>query len=176
MPNGGPGSADRGDLPSMLLTASDATDGQGLPNTEIVDQVVTFVLGGGVVALLRGGQGGRCRCSAQIAGASSVKARGLRAANRRRCQVRSGRGGGSGRMDEPSARTSNRQGEVPWPVDRAFWGACHGGQRRAAEYLLDRGATPRCRRTRRMAAQPLRQNSQRAELRSDDYPVSETPR
>jgi len=26
-------------------------------------------------------------------------------------------------------------------VDRAFWGACHGGQREAAEYLLDRGAT-----------------------------------
>lgn len=25
-------------------------------------------------------------------------------------------------------------------IDRAFWGACHGGQRRAAEYLLDRGA------------------------------------
>jgi uncharacterized protein len=25
-------------------------------------------------------------------------------------------------------------------VDMAFWGACHGGQRAAAEYLLDRGA------------------------------------
>jgi hypothetical protein len=25
-------------------------------------------------------------------------------------------------------------------IDRAFWGACHGGQRTAAEYLLDRGA------------------------------------
>jgi uncharacterized protein len=25
-------------------------------------------------------------------------------------------------------------------VTRAFWGACHGGQRQAAEYLLDRGA------------------------------------
>jgi uncharacterized protein len=25
-------------------------------------------------------------------------------------------------------------------VSRAFWGACHGGQRRCAEYLLDRGA------------------------------------
>jgi uncharacterized protein len=25
-------------------------------------------------------------------------------------------------------------------VNRAFWGACHGGQRAAAEYLLDRGA------------------------------------
>lgn len=25
-------------------------------------------------------------------------------------------------------------------LDHAFWGACHGGQREAAEYLLDRGA------------------------------------
>jgi uncharacterized protein len=25
-------------------------------------------------------------------------------------------------------------------IDRAFWGACHGGQRHTAEYLLDRGA------------------------------------
>jgi ankyrin repeat protein len=25
-------------------------------------------------------------------------------------------------------------------VNRAFWGACHGGQRACAEYLLDRGA------------------------------------
>jgi hypothetical protein len=25
-------------------------------------------------------------------------------------------------------------------IDHAFWGACHGGQRDAAEYLLDRGA------------------------------------
>jgi hypothetical protein len=28
----------------------------------------------------------------------------------------------------------------PEDVSRAFWGACHGGQRRCAEYLLDRGA------------------------------------
>lgn len=28
----------------------------------------------------------------------------------------------------------------PDEVSRAFWGACHGGQRQAAEYLLDRGA------------------------------------
>lgn len=27
-------------------------------------------------------------------------------------------------------------------IDHAFWGACHGGQREAAEYLLDRGADP----------------------------------
>ncbi|MFN2490469.1 MAG: ankyrin repeat domain-containing protein [Actinomycetota bacterium] len=25
-------------------------------------------------------------------------------------------------------------------IDRAFWGACHGGQQRCAEYLLDKGA------------------------------------
>ena len=33
-------------------------------------------------------------------------------------------------------------GEPPTPdeVTRAFWGACHGGQRRSAEYLLARGA------------------------------------
>ena len=28
----------------------------------------------------------------------------------------------------------------PEEISRAFWGACHGGQRRAAEYLLNRGA------------------------------------
>jgi uncharacterized protein len=27
-------------------------------------------------------------------------------------------------------------------TSRAFWGACHGGQRRCAEFLLDRGADP----------------------------------
>jgi uncharacterized protein len=27
-------------------------------------------------------------------------------------------------------------------ISAAFWGACHGGQQRAAEYLLDRGADP----------------------------------
>ncbi|MGH4017763.1 MAG: ankyrin repeat domain-containing protein [Pseudonocardiaceae bacterium] len=35
-------------------------------------------------------------------------------------------------------------GPMPPPtqaeIDRAFWGACHGGQHRAAEYLLNRGA------------------------------------
>jgi uncharacterized protein len=30
----------------------------------------------------------------------------------------------------------------PETVSRAFWGACHGGQRGCAEYLLDRGADP----------------------------------
>jgi hypothetical protein len=35
-------------------------------------------------------------------------------------------------------------GTAPAPdeVSRAFWGACHGGQRRCAEYLLERGADP----------------------------------
>lgn len=28
----------------------------------------------------------------------------------------------------------------PAEISRAFWGACHGGQQRSAEYLLDRGA------------------------------------
>jgi uncharacterized protein len=30
----------------------------------------------------------------------------------------------------------------PETVSRAFWGACHGGQRRCADYLLARGADP----------------------------------
>jgi uncharacterized protein len=29
---------------------------------------------------------------------------------------------------------------TPGEVDRAFWGACHGGQRATAQYLLDKGA------------------------------------
>jgi uncharacterized protein len=33
-------------------------------------------------------------------------------------------------------------GPAPEDVDRAFWGACHGGQRACAEYLLERGADP----------------------------------
>jgi ankyrin repeat protein len=35
-------------------------------------------------------------------------------------------------------------GTAPAPdeVTRAFWGACHGGQRACAEYLLERGADP----------------------------------
>jgi uncharacterized protein len=33
-------------------------------------------------------------------------------------------------------------GPAPGEVDRAFWGACHGGQRACAEYLLERGADP----------------------------------
>lgn len=41
-----------------------------------------------------------------------------------------------GRFDGPGP------GPAPEDVNRAFWGACHGGQRRCAEYLLDRGADP----------------------------------
>jgi uncharacterized protein len=29
---------------------------------------------------------------------------------------------------------------APEEVNRAFWGACHGGQQQCAAYLLDRGA------------------------------------
>ena len=45
-----------------------------------------------------------------------------------------------GLMDR--VRSSFTGGAVPSAdeVSRAFWGACHGGQQRAAEYLLDRGA------------------------------------
>jgi pentalenene oxygenase len=38
--------ADRGDLLSMLLAARDPTDGQGLSDAEITDQVLTFFLAG----------------------------------------------------------------------------------------------------------------------------------
>ncbi|HEX4101609.1 MAG TPA: cytochrome P450 [Pseudonocardiaceae bacterium] len=38
--------ADRGDLLSILLAASDPTDGQGLSDAEIVDQVLTFFIAG----------------------------------------------------------------------------------------------------------------------------------
>jgi ankyrin repeat protein len=42
-----------------------------------------------------------------------------------------------GRLDELLAATPAPPAEE---IDQAFWQACHGGQRRAAEYLLDRGA------------------------------------
>jgi len=42
------------------------------------------------------------------------------------------------------ARVDEFLGADPAPsqeeLDEAFWQACHGGQRRMAEYLLDRGA------------------------------------
>jgi len=34
---------------------------------------------------------------------------------------------------------------TPDEISRAFWGACHGGRRRVAEYLLDRSRAGRCR-------------------------------
>jgi ankyrin repeat protein len=36
--------------------------------------------------------------------------------------------------------TSTEPPPIPEEINEAFWQACHGGQRRAAEYLLDRGA------------------------------------
>jgi uncharacterized protein len=44
-----------------------------------------------------------------------------------------------GLMDRLEAAFADEQPSSE-DVSRAFWGACHGGQRRAAEYLLDRGA------------------------------------
>jgi uncharacterized protein len=41
------------------------------------------------------------------------------------------------RLDEHIAREPSLD-----EISAAFWGACHGGQQRAAEYLLDRGADP----------------------------------
>jgi ankyrin repeat protein len=41
------------------------------------------------------------------------------------------------RLQEAFARTPP---PTPQQVTEAFWQACHGGQRRAAEYLLERGA------------------------------------
>ncbi len=43
-----------------------------------------------------------------------------------------------GRVEEHMARTPP---PAPEEVTEAFWQACHGGQRPAAEYLLGRGAT-----------------------------------
>jgi ankyrin repeat protein len=41
------------------------------------------------------------------------------------------------RLEEVFARTPP---PTPREVTEALWQACHGGQRQAAEYLLDRGA------------------------------------
>ncbi|MCW2884559.1 MAG: ankyrin repeat protein [Streptosporangiaceae bacterium] len=38
---------------------------------------------------------------------------------------------------------------APADVDRAFWGACHGGRQDAAVYLLERGAQSSVRRVQR---------------------------
>jgi hypothetical protein len=45
-----------------------------------------------------------------------------------------------GLMDRVEAYFRNREMPVGEAITRAFWGACHGGQRRVAEYLLSRGA------------------------------------
>jgi uncharacterized protein len=45
-----------------------------------------------------------------------------------------------GLMDRLDPYFAGMTTPAPDEINAAFWGACHGGQRRAAEYLLDRGA------------------------------------
>jgi hypothetical protein len=45
-----------------------------------------------------------------------------------------------GLLDRIEAAFTDAPTPTPHDVTLAFWSACHGGQRRAAEYLLDRGA------------------------------------
>jgi uncharacterized protein len=45
-----------------------------------------------------------------------------------------------GLIDRVEAQFAADPPPSPGAITRAFWGACHGGQRRAAEYLLARGA------------------------------------
>jgi hypothetical protein len=45
-----------------------------------------------------------------------------------------------GLMDRLVAYFEGENTPSPEEINRAFWGACHGGQQRAAEYLLDKGA------------------------------------
>jgi ankyrin repeat protein len=45
-----------------------------------------------------------------------------------------------GLMDRVEATFAGDRKPSPEDTNRAFWCACHGGQRGAAEYLLDRGA------------------------------------
>ena len=45
-----------------------------------------------------------------------------------------------GLMDRVEASFAGDPRPSPEDINRAFWCACHGGQRRAAEFLLDRGA------------------------------------
>jgi len=45
-----------------------------------------------------------------------------------------------GLLDRVEAAFAREPYPTPPEVTNAFWSACHGGQRRAAEYLLDRGA------------------------------------
>jgi len=43
-------------------------------------------------------------------------------------------------MDRVEAHVRGAETPPRDAITRAFWGACHGGQRRAAEYLFARGA------------------------------------
>jgi hypothetical protein len=45
-----------------------------------------------------------------------------------------------GLLDRVEAHFRNAEMPTREAITRAFWGACHGGQRRAAEYLVARGA------------------------------------
>ncbi|MEO5876229.1 MAG: ankyrin repeat domain-containing protein, partial [Streptosporangiaceae bacterium] len=45
-----------------------------------------------------------------------------------------------GLLDRLAAYFTGTTPPTPAEVDRALWGACHGGQREAAAYLLERGA------------------------------------
>jgi len=45
-----------------------------------------------------------------------------------------------GLMDRLKGYFAGDAAPPPAEITRAFWGACHGGQRSSAEYLLDRGA------------------------------------
>lgn len=45
-----------------------------------------------------------------------------------------------GLMDRVEAYFRSAETPAPDAITHAFWGACHGGQRRVAEYLLARGA------------------------------------
>jgi ankyrin repeat protein len=45
-----------------------------------------------------------------------------------------------GLMDRVEALFRSAETPTPEAITHAFWGACHGGQRRVAEYLLGRGA------------------------------------
>lgn len=45
-----------------------------------------------------------------------------------------------GLLDRVEACFATGPASTPEEITRALWGACHGGQRRAAEYLFARGA------------------------------------
>jgi len=45
-----------------------------------------------------------------------------------------------GLLDRVQAYFTSAAAPTPEDITRAFWGACHGGRRSCAEYLLDRGA------------------------------------